>query len=152
MSETFARQWAMLKMIPKHPRTIDSVTIRDQLRDQGLGTTSLRTIQRDLEMLSLSFPLGIVDHDKRPIQWHWMSGAALDIPALDPSEAVAMKLVQTYLTPMLRAAYKRLHGRNSRQIHGNARQSGTGPPSTSALLKTRLLRIDCLVRHHKPPT
>ena len=104
MSETFARQWAMLKMIPKHPRTIDSVILRDRLRDQGLGTTSLRTIQRDLEMLSLSFPLGIIDPGKRPIQWHWMSGAALDIPALDPSEAVAMKLVQSYLTPMLPGA------------------------------------------------
>ena len=44
----------------------------------------------------------MVDPKKRPIQWHWMAGAAaLDIPALDPVEAVAMKLVQTYLKPLL---------------------------------------------------
>ena len=105
MSETFARQWAMLKMIPKHPRTIDSVSIRERLRDHGLGATNLRTIQRDLEMLSQSFPIAMVDPGKRPIQWHWTKGAApLDIPALDPAEAVAMKLVETYLRPLLPGA------------------------------------------------
>ena len=102
MSETFARQWAMLKMIPRHPRTIDSVGIRQRLTDLGFTAPNLRTIQRDLEMLSLSFPLEVADESKRPIQWHWGRGAAaLDIPSLDASEAVAMKLVQTYLKPML---------------------------------------------------
>lgn len=104
MSETFVRQWAMLRMIPKYPRTIGSVTIRDRLRDLGHGETSLRTIQRDLELLSQEFPLTMVDPDKRPIQWHWMKGASLDIPALEPAEAVAMKLVRTYLRPLLPGA------------------------------------------------
>ena len=95
----------MLKMIPNHPRTIDSVTIRKRLRDEGLGTTNLRTIQRDLEMLSQSFPLGTVDPGKRPIKWQWMKDAApLEIPALDPTEAVAMKLIETYLRPLLPGA------------------------------------------------
>ena len=102
MSETFARQWAMLKMIPKYPRTIDSVTIRDQLRGEGIDAPSLRTIQRDLEMLSQSFPLDVVNPKERPNQWHWMKGAApLAIPGLDPTEAVAMKLIKTYLRPLL---------------------------------------------------
>ena len=102
MSDTFARQWAMLKMIPRHPRTIDSVGIRQRLTDLGFAAPNLRTIQRDLEMLSLSFPLEVADESKRPMQWHWGRGAAaLDIPSLDASEAVAMKLVQTYLKPML---------------------------------------------------
>ena len=102
MSETFTRQWAMLKMIPRYPRSIDSVTIRARLRDQGLGATDLRTIQRDLAMLSQSFPLDVIDPDKRPNQWHWMKGAApLAIPGLDPIEAVTMKLVKTYLRPLL---------------------------------------------------
>jgi hypothetical protein len=105
MSEAFARQWAMLKMIPRYSQSIDSLTIRNQLRGEGIDAPSLRTIQRDLEMLSQSFPLEVVDPEERPIQWHWMKGAApLAIPGLDPTEAVAMKLVETYLRPLLPGA------------------------------------------------
>src|SRR5450759_3614014 len=105
MSETFARQWAMLKMIPRYPQSIDSVTIRERLESQGLRAPSLQTVQRDLQMLSESFPLDMVDPDKRPIKWHWIRGAApLAIPGLDPTESVTMKLVETYLRPLLPGA------------------------------------------------
>jgi hypothetical protein len=105
MSEEFARQWAMLKMIPRHPRSIDSVTIRERLEGEGLGEISLRTIQRNLEKLSQSFPLGVVNPKERPIQWHWTKRAApFAIPGLDPTEAVTMKLVETYLRPLLPGA------------------------------------------------
>lgn len=105
MSETFARQWAILKMIPKYPRTTNSEVIQTRLRNEGLEAPHVRTIQRDLEMLSQSFPLAMVNPKKRPIQWHWAEGsAAFDIPALEPSEAVAMKLVEIYLRPLLPAA------------------------------------------------
>ena len=66
MSEEFARQWSMLKMIPKYPYTIDSVTIRERLEGEGLGVISLRTIQRNLEKLSQSFPLEVVNPKERP--------------------------------------------------------------------------------------
>ena len=105
MSETFTRQWAMLKMIPRYPRSIDSVRIRDQLRGEGIAASSLRTIQRNLETLSQSFPLEVANPEQRPNQWHWMKGAApLAIPGLDPAEAVTMKLVETYLRPLLPGA------------------------------------------------
>lgn len=56
-------------------------------------------------MLSQSFPLEIVNPKERPNQWHWMKGAApLAIPGLDPTEAVTMKLVETYLRPLLPGA------------------------------------------------
>ena len=102
MSETFVRQWKILKMIPRHPRTIDSLAIRGRLQEQGIGAVNLRAIQRDLEMLSQVFPLAVADPEKRPIGWFWPKDAQhLQLPGLEPSEAVALKLVHTYLKPLL---------------------------------------------------
>jgi predicted DNA-binding transcriptional regulator YafY len=87
MSETLVRQWTMLKMLPRSPRRIDTASIQNRLRDDGF-VVSLRTIQRDLQLLSVVFPLECDERDK-PFGWHWMRDAeSYGLPGMSPQKAV----------------------------------------------------------------
>lgn len=101
MSDTLQRQWAMLRMLPRAPRKLAASEICRRLEDLGLGAT-LRTVQRDLQALSLSFP---IDSDQaKPIGWSWRADAAgLDIPGMDGHTALTFALVQSYMQKLLPA-------------------------------------------------
>jgi len=66
--ETLLRQWAMLRLIPRYPRRIDTGRIRDELLQVGYDIT-LRTIQCDLNKLSAVLPL--VSDQSKPQGWWW---------------------------------------------------------------------------------
>ena len=70
--ETLLRQWAMLRLIPRHPRRIDSGTLQSELQKLGYDMT-LRTIQRDLNKLSAVLPL--VSDQSKPQGWWWEADA-----------------------------------------------------------------------------
>jgi hypothetical protein len=55
VSETVLRYWQMLRLVPRAPRKIDSAAIERLLQDQGIEI-GRRSIQRELESLSTSFP------------------------------------------------------------------------------------------------
>ncbi len=98
---TLLRQWAMLRAIPRAPRRIDTTSIRDKLTAQGYEI-SLRTIQRDLNMLSKDWPL--LSDEAKPQGWWWPKDAALDIPGLDPQTALVFKMAESHLAQVLPAA------------------------------------------------
>ena len=71
--DTLHRQWAMLRHIPSYPGKIDTGTLRRKLEVEGY-LVSVRTIQRDLKMLSMVFPL-LEDGRSRPYGWSWEKDA-----------------------------------------------------------------------------
>lgn len=100
MSNTAVRYLTMLRMVPRFPRSITTNELAERLDDHGF-TVTMRSIQRDLEKLSVDFPL-LVDEDTRPFRWSFQRGATIDIiPALDLPAALTFELARAYLSPML---------------------------------------------------
>tara|TARA_B100000749_G_scaffold257826_1_gene227478 strand:+ start:283 stop:1083 length:801 start_codon:yes stop_codon:yes gene_type:complete len=100
MSNTAVRYLTMLRMVPRYPKSITTTELADRLDEQGFSVT-MRSIQRDLEKLSIDFPL-LVDESSRPFQWSFDREATMDIiPALDLPAALTFELAKAYLTPML---------------------------------------------------
>jgi predicted DNA-binding transcriptional regulator YafY len=99
MNDTLLRQWAMLRLIPRFPRRIDTPTLHSQLLGQGV-TVSLRTVQRDLNSLATTFPLDF--DESKPQGWCWQEGASqLEIPSMDAHAALTFNLVEQYMQNML---------------------------------------------------
>lgn len=101
-NDTLLRQWAMLRLLPTRGAGITASELTNLLASQGFDI-DIRTVQRDLNKLSGPFPF--VCNDKSvPQGWHWMPGANLDIPGLSVPEALTLKMVEDYLTPLLPAS------------------------------------------------
>lgn len=99
MSETLLRHWNTLALIPPSPRKITAEHILRELESEGFKTT-LRTVQRDLHMLSRLFPIQLDDRDK-PFGWSWMRDAqAYSLPGMTPSVALSMQLAHRFLEPL----------------------------------------------------
>ena len=97
--ETLLRQWAMLRLIPRHPRRIDTGRLRVELQNQGYDIT-LRSVQRDLNKLSAALPL-VCDQSK-PQGWWWQADSELlEIPGLDPQAALVFKMAEQHLAQVL---------------------------------------------------
>ena len=100
MSNTAVRYLTMLRMVPRHPKSITTTELAGRLNEHDFSVT-MRSIQRDLEKLSAFFPLQ-VDETKRPFLWSFDRDATVDIiPALDLPAALTFELARAYLTPML---------------------------------------------------
>lgn len=98
--ETLARQWAMLRAIPRAPVKATVTDLATSLADQGFEV-SRRTIERDLHTLSARFPL-VLDDRAKPYGWSWMKGARFEfMPTLTPSQSVALLLAKTHLQNLL---------------------------------------------------
>lgn len=97
------RQLAMLRMIPKHPQQITATDIANKLARDGFIVTK-RTIERDLQSLSSAFPL-LADERSKPFGWSWSADApAIDLPGLNTSEALTLKLAEQYLSKLMPAS------------------------------------------------
>ncbi|WP_449430337.1 WYL domain-containing protein [Pseudomonas putida] len=70
---TLTRQWAMLRQLPSRSPGITSADLVWRLRDAGFSV-SKRTVERDLNELSLIFPLERNDKSI-PFGWHWSANA-----------------------------------------------------------------------------
>ena len=98
--ETLYRQWVMLTKIPRYPRKITVPALKNILLGEGY-TVDTRTIQRDLNKLSISFPLSN-DAEGRKNYWFWIEDAAVqDLPGMDPVTALAFEMAESYLLPLL---------------------------------------------------
>jgi predicted DNA-binding transcriptional regulator YafY len=90
----------MLTRIPRYPRKITVPVLKDILLGEGY-TVDTRTIQRDLNKLSISFPLSN-DTEGRKNYWYWIEEAAIqDLPGMDPVTALAFEMAESYLMPLL---------------------------------------------------
>lgn len=97
---TLLRQIMLLQLIPRAPHWISAPEIRERLNGRG-PAPSLRTIQRDLERLSVTLPL-VCDQSGRPFGWMWSQSAPeISIPALDPVSAMVYAMVEEFLRPLL---------------------------------------------------
>lgn len=109
-NETLIRQWEMLRLIPGNSQRISTSELASRLEGLGYPVT-VRTIQRDLQKLSSHFPI-TCDEDTTKPGWYWIAKASLDIPNLSISDALSIKMMENFLTPLLpRAILESLQGR-----------------------------------------
>lgn len=100
--DALLRHWAMLRMIPRYPRRIDTGRIRQGLERLGY-TITLRSIQRDLNKLAAVLPLSC--DESKPQGWWWQAEAGLlEIPGLDPQAALVFKMAEQHLAQVLPAS------------------------------------------------
>lgn len=98
MDDTILRQWTLLRSIPNHPRRIATTQLQALLAEV-FGEVSLRTIQRDLNKLSLVFQ--IEGDQSKPQGWSWRKDHKLDVQTLEPATALTFNLAELYLTKLL---------------------------------------------------
>lgn len=107
---TLSRQWEMLRMLPARGPGTTSAQLHQALQDAGYKV-SKRTVERDLQDLSSLFPLQCNDRGT-PWGWHWLPGAALDLPGLGLAEALSLVMVEEALPVLLpRPLYRGLEPR-----------------------------------------
>jgi predicted DNA-binding transcriptional regulator YafY len=99
------RHWHMLKNIPAHGNGITVSELTKRLEDSGFSIDK-RSVQRNLVDLSLTFPI-TNDEAKPAPRWFWIKDASLDVPNLSITDALSIKMMQDYLTPLLPKAMLR---------------------------------------------
>jgi predicted DNA-binding transcriptional regulator YafY len=98
--DTLIRQWHMLRLVPRYPIKATVQQIRSSLQGEGFDVTE-RTVQRDLNEMSLVFPLTVDDREK-PYGWSWQKDApSFNLPGLSVPEAVTLTMAQQHLTALL---------------------------------------------------
>ncbi|MHB1512320.1 helix-turn-helix transcriptional regulator [Acidiferrobacter sp.] len=98
--ETILRQWEMLRRIPRYPVKTTAAELHASLVKAGYQVTK-RTVERDLERLTVPFPL-LADERSKPFGWSWQADApGLTIPGLTLSQALTFQLVEHHLRPLL---------------------------------------------------
>lgn len=99
--ETVLLAVEMLRRIPRN-RKITARELHNQLKNAGIDR-DLRTIQRQLEMLSKHFEIERDDRCK-PYGYRWLEQAkALAVPNLTPQESLLLKLAEEHLKNLLPA-------------------------------------------------
>jgi len=100
VADSLHRQWTLLRAVPQQPGWVPTAELHDRLTDEGFDV-SRRTVQRDLNALSALFPL-VSEEDGSGQLWAWMEGApVLDLPGLSPASALAFRLAELHLRPLL---------------------------------------------------
>ena len=99
MTDTTLRQLKLLEFLPRQPFKKSPQNLQDELSDIGFEV-SIRTIQRDLKILSGILPL-VSDERDKPYGWSWHKGAQGLNPAMDPIEALTFSLAEEYLEPIM---------------------------------------------------
>jgi len=97
--DTLLRLLALLRLIPTEPQRIASTTLLEKLHDKGFSVT-LRSIQRDLNRLSLPFSLQC-DESESPFRWSFTRDAPLRLEDMDAPTALALYLSESHLTTLL---------------------------------------------------
>lgn len=97
--DTLLRLFALLRLIPTEPQRIASTTLLEKLHDKGFSVT-LRSIQRDLNRLSLPFSLQC-DESESPFRWSFTRDAPLRLEDMDAPTALALYLSESHLTRLL---------------------------------------------------
>ncbi len=97
--ETVLLAVELLRRIPRG-RKITARDLHQQLKDAGIDR-DLRTIQRQLEMLSQHFEIERDDRSK-PYGYRWLEQAkALAVPNLTPQESLLLQLAEKHLKNLL---------------------------------------------------
>ncbi|WP_313037379.1 helix-turn-helix transcriptional regulator [Stutzerimonas nitrititolerans] len=97
--DTLHRQFTLLRLIPRFPHYISTQILQEKLRERGFKV-DLRTVQRDLNRLSVSFALFSKKKDGRNV-WSYDKDAPLDLRDMDPATALALYLAESHLKNLL---------------------------------------------------
>lgn len=89
---TLARQWELLRLLPNKAPGLAAADLQRRLSEAG-HEASKRTVERDLNELSLLFPLQC-NNKGTPYGWYWIPGSATELPGLSLSDALTLKLVE----------------------------------------------------------
>lgn len=104
MSYPTLRKLILLQSIPREPRFISSQDLQSRMEAAGY-TVSLRTIQRDLQSLSLHFPLiqnEPLGRGKLGMGWAFSQDARYSaLPGMDSVMALTMSMAMQYLQTLL---------------------------------------------------
>jgi len=99
--ETVLLAVELLRRIPRG-RKVTASELHEQLKDAGIQR-ELRTIQRQLEMLSVHFEIER-DERNKPYGYRWLENAkGLALPSLTPQESLLLGLAESHLTNLLPA-------------------------------------------------
>lgn len=106
--DPLARNLVLLRLIPRYPRSISTVELRDALWAEGFDI-NLRSLQRDLSgKLSTLFQLVCSSEDRdeavrrlRPYRWSFAAGAQTTVPSVSPAAALAMTMAEEHLRHIL---------------------------------------------------
>ena len=94
-----------LSCLPRDPGRVTTSEIHRRLQDEGFSV-SLRTLQRDLESLSGSFPIGS-ENQGRSLAWYWAGKATLfSIPSMDAYTALTFLLAETNMQALFPAGIR----------------------------------------------
>jgi predicted DNA-binding transcriptional regulator YafY len=98
--DTLLRQWHMLRLMPRYPLKVTARAVLEKLEADGFTVTK-RTVERDLNELSSTFPLTLDDRDK-PYGWSWQKDApSFDLPGIGANEALTLVMVEQHLNNLL---------------------------------------------------
>ncbi|TRO25844.1 WYL domain-containing protein [Ectopseudomonas mendocina] len=97
--DTLLRLIALLRLIPRAPGRIATTTLLEKLKDDGFSV-SLRTVQRDLDRLSIPFALQR-DESGPSFRWSLSENAPIDLSAMDTPTALALYLAESHLKTLL---------------------------------------------------
>lgn len=102
MTTATERRMKLLNFIPsRRDGGITVPRLARLLAEEEIDTT-LRTLQRDLEILSRHYPL-VCDNQAKPYKWYWDSDEFLPVPAMGPFTALTFQLAERILRPLLPA-------------------------------------------------
>lgn len=99
---SLARQWELLRRLPSRGPGKTTKELAKELKDAGFNVTK-RTVERDLADLYDAFDL-VCNNAGVPYGWHWIPGASPEMPGLTLAEALSLRLLETYLQPLLPAS------------------------------------------------
>ncbi len=99
MSEALKRHFDILKMLSKD-RALKTIDIHQRLESLG-HKISKRTVERDLQNLSLSYPI-VVDEKDNAFCWRYAQGVAINLfPGLSEAEAVSFIMLKQFAEQLL---------------------------------------------------
>lgn len=96
---TVSRQWELLRQLPSRSPGITATELAARLHTGGYKI-SKRTIERDLNDLSLMFPLQCNDTNA-PYGWYWQPGVSVELQGITLTEALSLALVEDAIRPLL---------------------------------------------------
>lgn len=99
MSEALKRHFDILKMLSKD-RALKTIDIHHRLESLG-HDISKRTVERDLQNLSQSYPI-VVDEKDNAFWWRYAQGVAINLfPGLSEAEAVSFIMLKQFAQQLL---------------------------------------------------
>lgn len=94
------RQWLILKILPTRTK-ISTNGILDRLVNSHGVSTTLRTVQRDLNALVDDYKFPLICDGEKEAGWNWSKDApAFGITNMDPVTVLTFKLAEEYLKRM----------------------------------------------------